>query len=404
MFYSHFQEKLLKVILVISNIFGTMCAYKCNNCGKVFNRKENFTYHEKNNVCAKKTFCCGYCPNKFTSKVGMYNHMRDVCKVKKLNDAKNEDILIRLVQMEEETKRLRSDNEKLKSDERLAKLEETTKKLKEDNKKLKKENEKMKRVIKTTDKPQNIKNNTINGNVNNGNINNGDVNNGNINNGDVNNGTVINATITLVGYGNEDLSKLDKSEIFKALQTGYNSTVKLTEAVHFNPDFPEYHNIYISNMKDKYAMMHDGKQWTLTTKEDLISKIYDDKRSYIEENLEEFVQSLHPSRKRALARWLDTDDEDAKVKEIKENIKLLLYNSKNMVIENKEAKKSKSIKVIKDTQKSIYILEDNNSAESESQSEDIVHEPKTVKVVKREPKKKTPNRSSTHSIKVSKNT
>jgi hypothetical protein len=71
----------------------------------------------------------------------------------------------------------------------------------------------------------------------------------------------------------------------KILQTGYNSTVKLTEAVHFNPNFPEYHNVYISNMKDKYAMMHDGTQWTLITKEDLISKIYEDKKSYIEENL-----------------------------------------------------------------------------------------------------------------------
>jgi hypothetical protein len=38
-------------------------------------------------------------------------------------------------------------------------------------------------------------------------------------------------------------------------------------------------------MKDKYAMMYDGKQWTLTTKEDLITKIYEDKKSYIEENL-----------------------------------------------------------------------------------------------------------------------
>jgi hypothetical protein len=103
-------------------------------------------------------------------------------------------------------------------------------------------------------------------------------------------------------------------------------------------------------MKDKYAMMYDGKQWTLTTKEDLISKIYDDKKSYIEENLEEFVKSLPISRKRALDRWLDTDDDDEKVKTIKENIKLLLYNLKNMAIDNKDlcSRKSKSIKTVKD--------------------------------------------------------
>jgi hypothetical protein len=94
----------------------------------------------------------------------------------------------------------------------------------------------------------------------------------------------------------------------------------------------------------------------ITTKKDLINKIYDDKKSYIEENLEAYIDSLHPSsevnlwsRKRALSRWLDTDNEDVKVKEIKENIKLLLYNSKNMAIDNKDftVRKLNSIKVIK---------------------------------------------------------
>lgn len=40
------------------------------------------------------------------------------------------------------------------------------------------------------------------------------------------------------------------------------------------------------------------------------------------------------SRKRALERWLETDDEDEKIKQIKENIKLLLYDSRKMVRDN----------------------------------------------------------------------
>ena len=156
----------------------------------------------------------------------------------------------------------------------------------------------------------------------------------NINNGIVNN-------IILVGYGNEDLKKLSKTDILKILQSGYCSTIKLTEAVHFNPKHPEYHNIFISNMKDKYAMMFDGKNWTLTTKEDLINKIYEDKKNYIEENLDEFVESLTVSRKNALKRWLETDDDDPKIKEIKENIKLLLYNSRKIVTDINNCSKQK---------------------------------------------------------------
>lgn len=53
-------------------------------------------------------------------------------------------------------------------------------------------------------------------------------------------------------------------------------------------------------MKDKYAMMYDGKEWTLMTKDELIEQIYDDKKYYIEDNLDEFINSLSLSHKRAL--------------------------------------------------------------------------------------------------------
>jgi len=152
----------------------------------------------------------------------------------------------------------------------------------------------------------------------------------------------------LVGYGKEDISKLDKSELIKALQNGFYSTTKLTEALHFNPKYPEYHNIYISNIKDKYAMMYDGTDWTLTMKDDLITRIYDDKKNYIEENLDEFIESLSISRKNALERWLNTDDNDNKIKEVKEHIKLLLYNKRSIPLKtqlelNNECKDNKNI-------------------------------------------------------------
>jgi hypothetical protein len=295
-------------------------SFHCDICGKDFEAKRNLQYHTNNKVCVDKAFKCKYCEHSFSSKSSMCRHISTYCKGKRKQDIRNEQIKNEVIlnelvmQMQEQIKQLQTTVQEMKNDKNIELNTNTT------------------------------NNGTVNNNTNNGSVTN------NMNNGTVNN-------IILVGYGNEDLSKLSKSDILKALQTGYNSTVKLTEAVHFNPNFPEYHNVYISNMKDKYAMMHDGEKWTLTTKEDLISKIYDDKKNYIEENLEEFIESLHPARKRALARWLDTDDEDTKVKEIKENIKLLLYNSRDKVIDNKKVKelsktktktKSKSKKVIKD--------------------------------------------------------
>jgi gas vesicle protein len=97
-------------------------------------------------------------------------------------------------------------------------------------------------------------------------------------------------------------------------------------------------------MKDKYAMAYDGKEWNLTIKEDIINKIYDDEKNYIEENLDDFVKSLSSSRKNALDRWLETNDEDEKITKIKNEIKLLLYNKRNLV----EPKKNKITKAIID--------------------------------------------------------
>jgi ankyrin repeat protein len=155
-----------------------------------------------------------------------------------------------------------------------------------------------------------------------------------------------NCNSSSLSYGQEDMTKIDNDEILNALKKGYYSTLTLTEAVHFNPKYPEYQNVYISNIKDKYAMYYDGKNWTLTMKEELIEKIYEDKKSYIEENLDDFVNSLTDSRKNALDRWLNTDEEDDKIKEIKGKIRLLLYNKRELPIENYEIIKKDNAELI----------------------------------------------------------
>ena len=95
-----------------------------------------------------------------------------------------------------------------------------------------------------------------------------------------------------------------------------------------------YHNIYISNNKEKYAMKYNGFEWELTDARTLIDDIYESKRDVIEENLEEFYNSLSNGHIMALKRWLETDKNDSgnnkKIKEIKNEIRILLYNKRKM--------------------------------------------------------------------------
>tara|TARA_B110000908_G_C10091273_1_gene374126 strand:+ start:58 stop:309 length:252 start_codon:yes stop_codon:yes gene_type:complete len=83
-------------------------------------------------------------------------------------------------------------------------------------------------------------------------------------------------------------------------------------------------------------MIYDGKEWTLTRKAELIERLYENKRDYIEDNMDEFIESLSHSQTKALERWLKTDDTHNKIKEIKEKIKLLLYNKRDIIINKKD--------------------------------------------------------------------
>jgi hypothetical protein len=282
-----------------------MDKYKCNNCLRTFTRNESLLYHISKSVCVSAQNKiqsdddneCKFCGKTFTTPTSMYRHMNHTCKIKKSEDLKRDAIYERLLELEEKTKE-------------IDELKKKTQDVENENKKLKK---KVDSLEKNTHNVANVTNNNTQ----------------NINNGIV-------AHINLIGYGKEDLSKIDKKEILKAMQFGYDSTIKLTETLHFNPKHPEYHNIYITNVKDKYAMIFDGKEWNLTMKEDLINKIYDDKKNYIEENLDDFLDSLSSSRKKALERWLMTDDDDERINKVKNEIKLLLYNKRNLIMDKQD--------------------------------------------------------------------
>ena len=95
-------------------------------------------------------------------------------------------------------------------------------------------------------------------------------------------------------------------------------------------------------MTEIYAMVYNGKTWNLTLKADVIETLYDDKKYYVDANLEEFKDSLSKTKLRALKEWVHMDDYDEsdphiqKKKEIKKEIELLLFNKKNIPINTKK--------------------------------------------------------------------
>ncbi len=171
----------------------------------------------------------------------------------------------------------------------------------------------------------------------------------NITNNTQNNNTINNVdnrtNIIMVSYGNEDLSKITPKMLSTACKKGYNSIVQLVETVHFNPNFPEFHNVYIPSVKDKHAMIFYDDVWNLKNKDEVVNDMYDTNRDYIIENIEGISNLLNDGEKRALNRWLDSEknkdksDKDKKAIECtRENLKLLLHNKRHIPIGTRKQK------------------------------------------------------------------
>jgi hypothetical protein len=261
---------------------------------------------------------CYHCDKSFSSQGSVYRHMQNNCNsVKKEKECKQQiyNELKQLREANEQMKQLRDANDELKQ---LREENEQMKHLREENEKINKKLEYIEKKIKAE---QNTKATMIN---------NGTVVNGNMNN-------TVNVTIS---FGKEDMSKIDDKDIVKSVKSGFHSALELTDAIHFNPKYPEYHNVYIPSMKDKYGMVYKEGIWELIDKQELIDKMYNDKKYYIEDNADTFYDSMSKSQKNALRRWLLIDnDDDEKIKSIKDRMKLLLYNKRSIPIDTKNTKR-----------------------------------------------------------------
>lgn len=160
----------------------------------------------------------------------------------------------------------------------------------------------------------------------------------------INNNTVN--VINIVPHGEEDLAKSKVDELLLILSTkkGFNAVPELIMRVHFSSRFPEFQNVYIPDIKNKYAMVYDTK-WDLKNIEDVISNLYETKSEFITENKDIFYKHLNPGEKIVYERWakcnMNRDSEDFKlyITNTREQIKLLLFNNRDMVIATKKLNK-----------------------------------------------------------------
>ena len=143
----------------------------------------------------------------------------------------------------------------------------------------------------------------------------------------------IQQNIKILAYDNTDLSHLTNSDYLKCLKRSNFCIPHLIEKIHFNPEKPENHNIYISNLKNNYVMIYNGEKWMINDRDESIQNLIDDKESIIEQKLEEWIENgkNYPDIMKKFNRYLEKKENDTVLNKIKNEIKLMLFNNRDIV-------------------------------------------------------------------------
>lgn len=299
-----------------------MVEYKCDKCQKYFNKKSNFISHiNRKNPCSlspqslqsppnsppeielisEKVFSCQYCDKIFTRKDHLTRHLNGRCKSKSDTPKQKEEIFQKLMREVEELKLKNREIDQIKKE----------------NMKMRHQNDKLLRQVNEL---------KIGGNIN---INKGKITNNNI--GQINNNNNNNINIKLVAFKKEDISFITDDVYKKILNKGFKSVPSLVEYIHFNKKQPQNRNIYISNMRDKYALVYDGKDWQLREREMILKELIDDKTDILSCKFDEMIEKLDEFTIRKFRRFLDESDDNEVVSQIKDDLRLTLYNNRKMI-------------------------------------------------------------------------
>tara|TARA_Y100000768_G_scaffold373420_2_gene342019 strand:- start:853 stop:1719 length:867 start_codon:yes stop_codon:yes gene_type:complete len=286
-----------------------MVEYTCINCNKLFNHKSTYLRHinrkfkcknikietKKTSTSAEySTFgmpipkmeysdnICEFCNKNYSTKYNLNKHQKK-CKLKKETTKKEE--LFQLLKLEV-------------------------------NKDLEKQNLFLKQQINNlqielcNNKTTNITNNNYT-NISNTNCN--------------------NKTINILAYDKTDLSHLTDKDFELIMKKCYKSVPSLIEKTHFDPLRPENKNIYISNIKQNFVMKYTGEKWILCNKDETLDELYENSSNILEDKIENWEANKYKYDKDAVDKFykfLDNKEKDNIKNEIKDEIKLILYNNK----------------------------------------------------------------------------
>ena len=156
-----------------------------------------------------------------------------------------------------------------------------------------------------------------------------------------NNTNILNGNLTqnitnntfIYKFGEETMDHITKKQLIYLFNRCFGSIPEFAKLTYFNKDVPENCNVYLPNVKDRYACFFNGTRWEIKRKDEIINDIYETAEAFLTDKFDDLKSELGSETLKKYTRWLNEHTQDERENVAKEQIKLLLYNEKDMVIE-----------------------------------------------------------------------
>ena len=143
----------------------------------------------------------------------------------------------------------------------------------------------------------------------------------------------IQNNIKILAYNKTDMTHLKDKDYIKFLSHSNFCVPHMIKKLHFDPRKPENHNIYISNLKNNFVMVYNGNQWNIRDRNEVINDMIEDNTNILEDKIEDWLEKgkQYPHIMKKFNRYLEKKENDIVIDKIKQEIKFILYNNREIV-------------------------------------------------------------------------
>lgn len=147
--------------------------------------------------------------------------------------------------------------------------------------------------------------------------------------------------INLVFYAKDGIKSLNYDELVKLLGSNDNLIEALTKTINLNPNKPEHHNIYYSDLKSANGEVYENKKWVTKKIDEILETLIQAKLEDLNGILNDMNDFLNKKTRKKIKETIESfaTEKRGSRKKLKSYLKPLLYSNKDMIIKTRKLTK-----------------------------------------------------------------